>query len=99
MITKNSFGHLPMFSKTMRVFQIFLSSHRKQVSVMAPLQFVHDELFQNVCTYLRRNLDLICDGSNIIFRTSDKLERVHSSMIELEHLNFAFEPTNIEHRT
>ena len=50
MITKNSFGHLPMFSKTMRVFQIFLSSHRKQVSVMAPLQFVHDELFQHVGT-------------------------------------------------
>ena len=34
--------------------------------------------------------------SNIIFRTSNKLERVHQLMTELEHLNFGFKWMNIE---
>ena len=38
-------------------------------------------------------------NSNIIFLTSNKLECVHLLMIELEHLNFCFERTDIEHRT
>ena len=35
-------------------------------------------------------------NSNIIFRTSNELERVHILVIELEHPFFGFERTNIE---
>ena len=35
-------------------------------------------------------------NSNIIFWTSNKLERVYLLMIELEHLNFGFEWTDIK---
>ena len=36
-------------------------------------------------------------NSNIIFRTSNELERVHLLVIELGHLNFGFKGTDIEH--
>ena len=41
----------------------------------------------------------VIDGWNIVFRTSNKLKRVHLLVIELEHPGFGFERTNIEHRT
>ena len=38
-------------------------------------------------------------GRTPFYRTSNKLERVHLLVIELEHLIFGFERTNIEHQT
>ena len=35
-------------------------------------------------------------NSNIIFRTSNELERVHLLVIELEHTIFGFEQSNIK---
>ena len=49
--------------------------------------------------FYRTSMELEHPFSSILFRTSNKLEHVHLLMIELEHLNFGFERTNIEHRT
>ena len=38
-------------------------------------------------------------NSNIIFWTPNELKRVHLLMIQLEHLNFGFEWTDIKHQT
>ena len=41
---------------------------------------------------------MIIRTKDISFRTSNEIERVQLLVIELEHLNFGFERTDIEHR-